>query len=672
MEIVNSKTILFLIIWHISLPYGECQLLPFNDSSVITEERIIEMAESDDPSLCRRTVIGYLMPIVTERSVPLLLSMLSDTTLNDMAAAVLISYQMVASSDSFDTLLREKALEIIDDEPDEASLLVALSLLKESPGKLFLPSVAELVGSDSRKVRLMALNAIAAGATDEGERFISGIAFSRSSDMVRVDALTSLIRLAGVMARRGNREGAASIARNIKERGGRELMPHIRIAALSLLWSNTEGDSFDLLLEAMKSDDREYRSKAMRLASTTPGSDDAARWLEAAETMDAARRAEVITMLGEREDAGIAPSIVNLLSDDEGVVRVAAAGALSASGSRQSVNELLDYISGFPNPDDQNAGAMAIATLSCDDVIDMVAARLNEIEGVAAATLAGIITWSGDSRYFDMMRCLTDSDDEGVRAQALISMKSLATEEHSDILLEMLPAAGSRQEINEIQQALYASLSVNPDKDGRVEGLLELIDNREMMPLVLPVIARLGGERAAGKVCSLFRSDDTAVSDISFEALISWSDIYVAECLLEAYLSESRRYGRIAYESYIRVVKSSDISDSVRVSMLRTLAEHSHSVDHRAMIIDAASSLQSIEAMRLVAHFYDDEELSWYAVRRSVCMALPEGAVPFCGRSDRETTPLSGPEVTEILRRGMDVADSHGDSELVTIIGRLL
>jgi hypothetical protein len=654
------------------------QIVPDQFTRSSWERSLLDSLGTATDSNTRQYFLGRLLPVVTTASANHLLTLLTDAETAPMSATLLGVLIEEKEDDELNEEVKiavrellEQISEMDDADTHQKQTISLLILLQKSGNRDIFPALRQLVGNETAGIAAAALESIAAAGGKDAEKIILSAVSDASWSNDATAPLSALLKLAGTMAADGDIRSMESICNRIIRRASHPESSHLRSAALVILTENGRGSTHRLLTGAMKSDDISYRRTALNLAEGLPGDDVTELWINELRHFDAIRQAEIIAMLGRRGDSDFSEVAADYLNSHEAAVRVAAAGAIALMDDEGMISRLLDYILAYETADDQNAGAIAVITLAGEHTMAEVSEKLKVAQGIPSATLTGIISWSRDSRYFWQIRELINSPDDGVAATALLALKNLAAEEHQEELLNMLPKAASKQEMQELQLALQASAIRSDNREMGTERIIKALSDENLKPLVIPVLARIGGAKAARAVHREFENGDAILREICFEALMLWTDIHSAEMLLEIAASGNKSYGGIAAEAYLRQIAQADIDSKERCILLSHIVPWLMNTDHKALLIDIAASMPSIEAMSLVTLFFDDNDLQWYAARTTACMATPAGRDNYCGKESGESVPLSEQGVTQILERALKVASETGDKDLVEHIRTL-
>src|SRR6185312_11269774 len=135
------------------------------------------------------------------------------------------------------------------------------------------------------------------------------------------------------LAKKGSGPTAAGLAKTLQTKAAKAGQVQTQTAALKALVDIHVGASPTVLLtQAMKDDNAQYRAAALKFAATHLTPETIAVWLKTLAHADAARKAEIITMLGNNHAQTALPAVTKELKNEDADVVVAAIKAAQQIG----------------------------------------------------------------------------------------------------------------------------------------------------------------------------------------------------------------------------------------------------------------------------------------------------------------------------------------------------
>lgn len=377
------------------------------------------------------------------------------------------------------------------------------------------------------------------------------------------------------------------------------------------------------LVKVMKGEDVALRGKAMSIAAGLQGDGVTSFWITSLKNLGAERKAEVVAMLGNRGDKAAIPVLRTLLADPGEIVRTKAAVNLAALEGSEAIPALTDYLLMYENGPDQEAAASALVTLLDSRSMAMLAEKLRQAGPMAGSTIIGLLAWSRNEEYFPLVMGFTGSQDDGLRSAAIMALKSLAGEANQADLIALLDKTTEKQEISELQLALVASAARNSDTEARVEKLTAFLHDENYKDVIIPVLSRLGGSRGATAVLKEFENGSSQLRELAFEALLYWPDHYALDALYNICASGNKNYGKVSFDAFVRQTVQSRVTADQKLLNLKKIYPFALTPEQKEMVIEAAGSIRTYQALFFVGQFLDDPGLAATAARSVMNIALP-------------------------------------------------
>jgi hypothetical protein len=143
---------------------------------------------------------------------------------------------------------------------------------------------------------------------------------------------------------------------------------------------------------------------------------------------------------------------------------------------------------------------------------------------------------------------------------------------------------------------------------------VEVLENDESRAL-LPMLGRVGGAEALKAVEAAYRDSDEETHAAGLVALCNWPDGSIAARLLElARTEEHPEHRTMARKALIRIAPlPDDRSDARRLDLLRTTLAMCPDDQERNQVLDRAKAIRTIETLRFIEPFLNDEEFAQQA-----------------------------------------------------------
>ncbi|MFO7574960.1 MAG: family 16 glycoside hydrolase [Bacteroidales bacterium] len=598
----------------------------------VWENKLLEWTGQSGDAEVKTFFLSQLIYVGSDASLPALKALIGDPQLYQAAVQVITA---VGGNAATDVLLQSLGSEYSFAAAAVLNGLAALGSPKITGEMLKHASSAD------EAVRTAAYRALAATGHPDAVDLLTKAAAAASYNWEQTRATAALLDLADNMGANGNVKGMDRILKQVMSKTS---SVQYRAVALEIMAGYHGTAVHKELVKAMKTGDTELRGAAMRIAATLEDKSVTGLWVKELKRFSGEPKAEIVAMLGERRDRNALPAVTELLSDGQGIVRQAAVISVAAIAGRDAVNDLVEYMLKYHDDADQVAVSSVLVTLLDGDVTDLLAQKLRGADAEPAGRIIGLLAWSGKKDYFPVVYEYTASEDDGVRASAILALKSLVSENEIPQILALLEKSDNRYETGELQLALVASVSDIPDRDKRADLLLGYLGDETFKAALIPVLARIGGAKAASAVLAEFEKGDSEMRDLCFEALLYWSDHHALNSLYDIVESGNKRFGNASFEAYIRQAVSASVTPEQKLLYLKKILPHALSDERKEMVIEAAGNIRTYQALFLVDRFFEEPELAPVAARSAMKIAMPPSG---------ENIGMTGTLVREILEKSI-------------------
>ncbi|HUW92666.1 MAG TPA: DUF1080 domain-containing protein, partial [Bacteroidales bacterium] len=442
-----------------------------------------------------------------------------------------------------------------------------------------------------------------------------------------------------------------------------------RLAAMSVIVAVKGEDALSLLLDAIDDPDIAIRGGVIRLASQMPGENATKKWINRYGKVRPEAKPEILFMLGERGDAMAVPLLHKALDDRSSDISAEAVSALAKIEGTRAVDPLLAWIMKYDSEEGHWAAANSLMTILDKTNIGKVAARLPASKGHSTVTLIWLLGWSGNQDYFKTIVPYCESDDIGVRAAALTALKNVAGYGDQETLIRMLEKTSERPEINELSNAITAAALRGSDLAGRSNVILAALDNGADRQKLIPVLAVTAGEKALERVAKEFEGGTAEIRDVCFDALSHWSNASAASALYDICASGNKTFERPAFDAYLMMVSSADITPERKILLLKKIAPLAMAPDARIEMLDLAGALEIQPAVFFVSGYLPDisEEVRKAAEQTMIALNLPgaeEYVSLFNGKDLSGWKGLVGDPVTRAAMKPSELAAHQKQADI--------
>ena len=582
--------------------------------------------------------------VATEQSVDVLAAYLLDDKLCDAAVKVLLA---VSSPSAGEALLKSL---------DKASGIQALAIA-QGVGRLKIGGansvlVNKLATADAKLQRVI-LESLALIASSESYNLLKERASKAKYLYEPTGVVSSLVTYAGQLGKKEDLvlcdKVIADLLSNCKEVNQLQF----RSAAVALKAKYWGLESLPLLLKEFENADKAYRAGILNLASAMPDISATRQWFAKSKEVTGEKPAEIVEMLGRKGCPELIGSFEALLADPSEEVRIAAVEAIVLIKSDGAIAVLENHlIKGL----DVAATAKALSRRLDADHVTNLCAALDGAPKTAKAEIISLIGAKAAKHCFSKVTKYLSDSDADISRSAFSALKYLSSEEDIPFLLELLKKTTAKDQISAVQLSLVSAAS-KFDSEEKAQFITKLSATADP-GRTLEVLSRLGGREALKKVIDAFRSDDQAIKETAFSALLAWSSADAADALYEI-CSSNPTYQTKAFKGFVDLVSRSAMPDDQKLLQLRKIMPLATDKAQKLLVIDKLGDLKTFLTLVYISKYLDDKELKSNAAASVLQIALPGSG---------KTVGLTGDLVKNILTKSIPLikgAEADYDKEKI-------
>ncbi len=387
-------------------------------------------------------------------------------------------------------------------------------------------------------------------------------------------------------------------------------------------------EAFSFAVELVKGTDPDMRSVALeRLRDGLTGESYSRELAEAVlPTVPAAVQTQLLSTLAGRRDSAALPGIMPLAEATDPAVAVAAIQAIAALGAEAEVPLLVERLAAVDPVGNavrrgltaiQGAGVSAALVAAAADAEQPVAAR---------AAILEILADRRDRGAIPALLTAAVADEPTLRAAAMRSLTALGGAAEVPGMMAGLLAAAPGGERNEAERAIVIVCRQGPEAATAAAALLTAYQAASPadQETLLPVLARVGGAEVLALVDALAADPDPAVRKRGLEALARWPDAAVTDRLLKL-LEQGRdeQERNLAIGALIRIAPIPDngLADADKLALLASTIPLCPSDADRRRVLERAAAIRTVETLRFVRPYLDEEPLAESAAKGVVELA---------------------------------------------------
>jgi len=450
-----------------------------------------------------------------------------------------------------------------------------------------------------------------------GRRAARALGRVKASGELQVRIADAHLRCADKFLREGKTDLALAIYRGL---GKPDLPRPIRLGALQGGLRAAGSEAPTLILDLLASDDADARAVAAGHVANvfSPKALQAfAAWFPKLPTSGQVLLVSALAAVGDKTARPVA--LLAVRSEDE-QVRLTGLQALAALGDASVVPVLLETMAAGGNAG--GAARESLQRIFGDGVDEAIIAAMQKAEPGLRGTLVDVLEARSAVVAVPSLLKEAAGEDAGVRSRAMRALGNLAGPAEVPAMIALLLSYQPGRERDDAEKAILQVCGRIPEPQNRADPVLAVLTDAGEAErcALLPLLGRLGGEKALAAVHAAMASDRDAVREAGVRALCNWPDASVADELLRLAQSAEKGAHRVmALRAYIRV--TGYCPQEQQLAMYKQAMELATRDDERNLALNHASSARHIETLRWVVPYLDSPALATEASRAVVELA---------------------------------------------------
>ena len=554
------------------------------------EQRLLAVLKSGAPLFDKARACQQLAVVGSARAVPTLAALLGDERLGDYARF---------------------ALEPIDDASVDVALREALGRLK---GRLLagvvtsigvrrdakgVDALTKLARQGDKTVAPVALAALGRIATDEAIGAVRQVLTGGPASL-RAAAADACLAAADRLRADGKGQQAAGLYDTVRKA---KLPPHVRASAVhGAILARGQAD-LGLLVEALRSKDREVVRAAMRSARELPGPAVSQKLSAELGRARPSVQALLIDVLASRRDPGARKAIAALAASDAPAVRLAAVKALGHVGDASSVAVLVKA-AGAADRAEAAAASRSLRMLKGGGVDAAILASMKGAKSDVRVELIDVLVARGHAPAATALLDAAGGADAKVARAALKALGTLGGPTHLPALRKLLVGTKDDALRRETENAVVAVARKIGDPGERADGLLAALSSATEPVArcsLIRVLGRIGGAHAYRAVSAAAGDADAAIKDAGVRALAAWGDGRAKADLLNIVRTTRNETHRVlALRGYVRLLaQDADRRPAETVRKYADVLAITRRSDSKKLILGGLVGVGHVDALKL-------------------------------------------------------------------------
>lgn len=562
------------------------------------EDTLLAVLRSNAPFQEKASACRQLGAAGTDKSIPVLIGLLSDAKLSHMARYGLETLPGPA----VERALR-KTLDTLQGKP-LVGVIGSLGVRRDAQA---VEPLIELVHHKDTQVSQAALRALGSIGNLEAAQALQ-TALAHAPATKQLGLYEGLLRCAETLSAAGNDKTAISIYASLRKS---KVPFQVRAAALRSMILNDPAS----IRKYFKSDDYLIFGAAVQASLELPGQKITQALIETVDRQSPDFQVLLVSALGHRADESALPTLHKLAEKGEKQVRLAAIKSL-AQIAHTSTPPVLVALSQDRDAEVAQAATNCLAAFPehADPAVlgmfksDQTSQRLTALELISLRRMTGSLP--------TLMEAVDDADAK-VRVQALKTIGQLGSSKELPALLASLQQTTQTRDLNAMRQALSEVCARANDPDACVTQLinaLSLSDVKQKLVL-FRVLGSIEGDAALKVVRSAVGDANEEIHLGAIRALSQWHNADAASGLLAlVQSSDNARDRTLCLRGYLRIAERSDLPVNQRLDMCQKIKPLLKETAEKQQWLGALGRIDSPRALAQIRPCFSDP-----AVKDTAC-----------------------------------------------------
>ncbi|HEX3006211.1 MAG TPA: family 16 glycoside hydrolase, partial [Bacteroidales bacterium] len=487
--------------------------------------------------------------------------------------------------------------------------------------KTAVAEISKLANSQNKELQRSVLAALANIGDAQSYNIIWSAAQKSSFKYEPTEATASFLKYCDQLGKNKDialcKQGCLAIIASNSEKD----LLHNKAAAIAIYSRYFPKEAMAIILKEVDNADSSYRMAVLNTARALGDESYTQKWIKKAKGASVNTQADIIYMLGNRNDKSAVPFVQKSLQDNSSKVRRMAIWALVKLDPAIAEKELLNYLA---LGNETSEAEYALKTLLDEKKLDQVVSKLPNATNAGKVGLLNMIASKNGKRFFSQVYSYTQNEDAAIRTAAISALKSIASFNNIDELLKLLAKTSDEKDIKELQLALINAANENDDSEKASEPLLKEFQNASLKEKLLPVLSALGSRNALKEVAATFNNSNGSLQQTSLKALVNWENADAAPYLLQICKTGNSAYRADAFQGYVDQVSGSNLPNDQKLLKLQMIMPLAQTNEEKESVINSLADVKTFLSLVYVGKYLDDAALQQAAADAVAQIALPQ------------------------------------------------
>jgi HEAT repeat protein len=446
----------------------------------------------------------------------------------------------------------------------------------------------------------------------------------------KTGAVVAYLTLIRRIAEQGNATEVEKITAGLMKKAEKAGQLQIREAALQIRMKNAPDKVYQLLKEALKDGNKDYRNAALNFTSDFVNPVLGENLIATLKKTNLETKAELLAWFkGIYDDPKTKERLVNsytdvfasLLTSKDQAVKEASAALLAKISDNNAIAALSKLLN---SPDNQNvelAKNTLIATQG--DIAPAIVPFLSTATDVGKIAILELLAIRKADNYSKVVFEQLNAAFPDVRSAAYAALKSVVSGDDLPALFNLLDKADETT-IIPVQQAVVASLKRFP-QEKRLETVFAQINQTDKAKqyLYYNALTATDHPKALAFIVERFNAEQGPGKEAAFQSLSDWQGVEASDELFAICKDTSATaYSDRALKQYVRMITSSGLTDERRRIFLTNALEIATTADRKNEILQQIAQTGSFLGLLSAGNYLEAKDVQQAAAEAVMNIAL--------------------------------------------------
>ena len=582
------------------------------DALPAIEQQMIQFLRSDAGMAGKQLICTELGIIGTASSVPVLSSMLKNKETGETALLALEKIPAAEAGEALRKALRDAG------NPNHIAIINSLAVRKEEEAVTDLEPLIR--SNDTIKVKAV-INALGTIGGKEALKILDEFSQAACGGL-KWDVLDAQMKCAGKLLSAGDKNSALAIYNKVYDA---DPPLAIKTAALKGKFLAGSENPFSFLLRHLQNEDPSFHRQVISLVHQIKEPRNFGRIFDEIPGLPPTSSMYLFVALAEEGDTSVRKVILQALSNDDPVIRVAAVKSLSLVGNASDAILPATIASAKPGKE-RDMARQGLDMLSAPGTATLIKSSIGTTTGAVRAELIRSCGERNMTGTIDMLIQYTSDPEPDVRIEAIRALGKLASPEYLSRMTGILIRSDSRREQQEAERSILSltrKMPANSERSSEIIKVLPTVTDENKVLSLLSIIGNIGDPKDLPVLRTYLSSGSDEVQLAVIRALSGWHDAVPLPDLraIVEHTGDLKKHS-LAMRGYVDLALTEGaLSADEQLREIKHAFQLASGIDEKKVVMSGLSRIGSPDALDMAMGLLSDKDLKREAAAAAVSIA---------------------------------------------------